>query len=264
MLKGSNEVANEDGERTSAQVWSLSAGLGLWRGLSVRLALPLLDLSATTDSGTTDAVALGDLSAQLGYRFTLGGDGRMFAFSLTSGAYLPTGGAGADAALPSNPNFASGTVNPMVGGHIGMQLAGGLGGQILALARIVPQASDEGYRAGNSVVFGGGAHYVISENVVPSLDLIGLLRGADSTNDDDPHAGHSGAMTGAMDSNPEGSGGRWLFVVPGLSYRFTAGSIDGMTIGLRVQVPVYQDLNGTQLAEGISAGVSLRHAFSVF
>jgi hypothetical protein len=59
-----------------------------------------------------------------------------------------------------------------------------------------------------------------------------------------------------LEAEPEDSGGKFLFVSPGVSYAFSR-AVQGYGF---VQLPVYQDVNGVQLVPryAIAFGVNMR------
>lgn len=98
----------------------------------------------------------------------------------------------------------------------------------------------EGFRPGNRFAMDLGLRYELAPACSALLQLNALWRGRDS---------------GAQ-AEPEDSGGRYLFLSPGLS--FTLGR--DLQFFALAQLPLYQYVNGVQLTSswGATAGVALR------
>lgn len=238
MQRGSAVVANLEDESTNARVYAFEASLGVWRGLSARAIFPILDVSWDKGEQSGREAAIGDMS--LMGRYDYGPAGKPWRVALTAGAYLPTGSGAGASAIPANPNFISGTVDPVLGVDGSYELDFGLGFYVQSFARLVLYR-DDGYQAGHSLVYGGGARYRLFRSLLPSLGVTVLHRARDD-----------GPLGPAVNS-----GGDWLYLTPGLSYMFVRGPLAGLGLYAVGQIPLYQNLNGMQLAEDFSISFGL-------
>lgn len=102
------------------------------------------------------------------------------------------------------------------------------------------------YRPGNQFNLDGGARYAFNR------DLSGLLQLNAQWNDSD--SGEDAALTEAGKAS---SGGRTLYLSPGLSYAVTHHT---QLYGI-VQLPLYQYVNGEQLTPDSSITVGVNHRF---
>ena len=96
------------------------------------------------------------------------------------------------------------------------------------------------FRPGMRLLADAGVRYAASEKVGLMLQLNALLRGRDRGDQ----------------AEPEDSGGRSIFLSPGVSYQITPSfQVYGF-----IQLPVYQYVNGVQLAarRAVAVGVSSR------
>jgi hypothetical protein len=243
LRSGTSSLVDPEERRTSARIYAFDVGVGIWRGLSARMVLPLLDASFSTATESGRAVGLGDLSLTARYQLL---DGRPWSAALAAGAYLPTGDQ-VRGDIPSNPNFVSGTVDPVFAGEAGYDFRWGLGLYLQAFWRAVAYESD-GYRAGHSLTYGGGMRFRIWRSLLPSFGLTALHRLQDH-------------KSGAPQSD---TGGDWLYVSTGASYLVIRGPLAGAGIGFQLQLPVYQRLNGMQLAEDVNLTLFLSYGFQLF
>jgi hypothetical protein len=107
--------------------------------------------------------------------------------------------------------------------------------------------NNEGYRAGISLVYMCGLNVRLFDSLIPSLALTGLNRTRDKRNDREVND----------------SGGEWIYLTPGLAYVFTRKPLKGLSLFVNAQVPVYQFLHGTQLAEDFNFTIGVAYRFTV-
>jgi hypothetical protein len=221
--------------------------MGIWKGLSARLMFPLVDLSYSEGDESGTEFGIGDLSAWLRYGFALGGVRKPLKIGVALGAFLPTGGT-VQSDIPSNPNFVSGTVDPLVSADVNYDLDFGLGFYARVFARLVAYEDSDGYRAGHTVVYMGGVHYRLFGSLMPSLGLTALNRLSERV----------------RETTLPDSGGDWIYLTPNISYVFTSGPLSGLSLYATFQIPVYQFLHGTQLAEEFNFTVGAAYGFNIF
>lgn len=101
-------------------------------------------------------------------------------------------------------------------------------------------ATKDDYRPGNQVLLTGGVSWPVTDNVALLGQLNALWRGRDS----------------GVNAEPEESGGRSLFVSPGVSYTVSSS----VQLYAFAQLPLYRYVNGTQLGVNWAAvgGVTYR------
>ncbi len=248
MHRGAHRIPNMNQAQTSSRIYTLNATAGIWRGLSLKTTFPLLDVTAKdAEHGTVREWAIGDMPLVASYLFSSGTMPRDWTFTVGAGAYLPTGSS-LKTDIPSNPNFVSGTVDPiatLAGSYDFMPHFGLLAH---AFSRIIVAENTDGYRAGNSFLYGAGARIRYFGTFVVAAVVNALHRL------EDRHDGVEEGMTG----------GDWIFFAPSIGYLFTKGAMTGLSLMLSAQIPVYQRLNGRQLAENFNATLQLGYGFNVF
>jgi hypothetical protein len=243
---GVDELPDPEGENTQSRVYAFDLGLGIWRSLSARVMFPMVDVSFEEGDESGTEFGIGDLSVWLRYGWDLGGYKKPLKLGLAAGFFLPTGGT-VQSDIPSNPNFVSGTVDPLLSLDASYDLESGLGFFARVFARLVAYESDN-YRAGHTLVYMGGIHYRLFESLLPSLGLTGLNR---------THEEHFGIQQ-------PNSGGDWIYLTPSISYVFREGPLGGLSLYLTFQIPVYQFLHGTQLSEEFNFTVGASYGFELF
>jgi hypothetical protein len=115
-------------------------------------------------------------------------------------------------------------------------------------SRLVAYDNSDGYRAGHSLVYGGGVRYRLWRSLLPSVGLLALHRLNDT-------------KQGAEVSD---AGGDWLYLTPGLGYMVLKGPLAGLSLNIVGQIPLFQHLNGTQLAEDFSLSFAVAYGFQLF
>ena len=102
-------------------------------------------------------------------------------------------------------------------------------------------ASQDDYRPGNQLLLTGGVSWPVSENVALLGQLNALWRGRDS----------------GANAEPDESGGRSLFVSPGVSYTVSSS----VQVYAFAQLPLYRYVNGTQLGVNWAAVGGITYRF---
>lgn len=184
-----------------------------------------------TDDGTSSASGLGDVRLTARYQ----GFNDSHDFGVLAGLKLPTGGfhqtfnggSLAGDALDRGLQLGTGTTDLLVGVFRFGQLGTQFDYFAQALAQ-VPLNSREDYRPGKSLNLNLGFRYLGFGNVIPQLQLNGKISSRDA----------------GANASPDDSGGRTLTVSPGVAFPVTA-NVRGYAFW---QLPVYQNLNGYQLA----------------
>jgi hypothetical protein len=97
--------------------------------------------------------------------------------------------------------------------------------------------SHEGYRPGYQVLLNGGATYPVTPAVTGLLQLSALFKGRDR----------------GAEAEPEDSGSTQLFLSPGVNLSLARN----VWLYAFVQVPLYQNVNGTQLTADVSEVVGI-------
>ena len=104
-----------------------------------------------------------------------------------------------------------------------------------------PVATREGFKPGDQLAFDTGLRYRATQHLSAMLQLNAQIKARDS----------------GVNAEPADSGGRSVSVSPGLSYAVTR---DTQLYGF-IQLPVYQYVNGVQLAPDWSAVLGVSHRF---
>jgi hypothetical protein len=107
------------------------------------------------------------------------------------------------------------------------------------LAQLPANEKDQ-YRPGHRLNFDLGGRYDVGDRLGVLLQLNALIKARDR----------------GANAEPEDTGGKFLFLSPGLSYAFTRSL---QAYGF-VQLPIYQDVNGVQLVarQAFAAGLNVR------
>ena len=232
---------------------------GATRDLTLGVTLPILERRFRFDDGagerrTISADGPGDLTLVGVYRvFRRDVERGTTQLSFLGGLKLPSGETDIEDSnlprltgqpgtrLPTSLQLGSGSVDGIVG------LAGFHNMDRLSFyADVQGKLNTEGaqsFRAGNTLFYDLSADYVLlpERNMFLILELNGVSTGR----------GDQGGRT------VRDSGGQLLFISPGLQYL----PIPNLILETSVQVPIYRDLNGRQLAPDWSAVVGLRYLF---
>lgn len=171
--------------------------------------------------------------------------GVLLGFKLATGSYTETG----TSTDPTNPGPApidrglqpgTGTTDAIVGAYFNDAITRDLGYFTQATYQTALYSTDS-YRPGNSLNATVGLRYVGFDIIAPQIQF--NLR--DIQRD-----------TGAMADNVS-TGGTLLYVSPGI----VAAATDRISLYAFVQVPIYQNVNGVQLAPRYTTTVGVRYAF---
>ncbi|MBW2278062.1 MAG: hypothetical protein JRF63_11245 [Deltaproteobacteria bacterium] len=270
MQTGDEDAPTPPGAETYARVYSFTGNLGVWRGLSLRLTLPVLEIGAIEGEpsqertlapddaahegdahaamgGDSHFVGLGDLSLLAHYLFVSESLPPTCRLGFGVGAYLPTGGVSSED-IPSNASFRSGTADPYLTYNGSYDFGTGIGIYTQAFARLVLMENRDGYQASHSLAYGAGVRYRWVQVLFPSLGLDVLHRFHDREHGEEV----------------ADSGGDFVYVSGALSLAWDRGIMSGFSFFLSAQVPVYQRVNGTQFAEDFNISVGVGYGFQTF
>lgn len=183
-----------------------------------------------------DARVLGRYQTQVGEEGTLG---FLFGIKLPTGDHKVTNGDGTVAERALQPG--TGSTDAIVGAYYAFRPKfSGTSWFIQAQAQQAVSTRDE-YRPGHQFSLSGGVSVPLTEALSAQLQVNGLAKGRDH----------------GANAEPELSGGRYVFVSPGLSYSLSAAN----RIYGYLQAPVYRQVNGVQLTADWSAVVGYTHRF---
>ena len=218
----------------------------------INLQVPFIDRTHATngvtgpgtDDGTSSIRGLGDLRVTGRYQgFTASHDiGVQFGLKLPTGGFHQAfaGGSLAGEQLDRGLQLGSGTTDLLIGVFRFGQIGTSWDYYAQALAQL-PLDSREDYRPGRSLNVNLGFRYLGLGNVIPQLQLNGKVAGRDS----------------GGNATPDDTGGRTLYVSPGVTFPLASG-LRGYAFW---QLPVYQDLNGYQLAPKSILTVGARYEY---
>jgi hypothetical protein len=252
------EVPRDHDEiETKNQNWVAGVDYTINADWGVNVTLPLVKrhhfhVQNDPDTGeqtpeTWDFTKLGD--ARVLARYRLGtfesSDHRLGTAGLNFGVKLPTGQRdvrNADGELAERTlQPGTGTTDALLGAYFS---------QVLPIKDLSwfaqgllqePLNSKDGYRPGRRVTLDAGVRYEATERVGLLLQMNALYRGRDS----------------GVNAEPEDSGGKSLFLSPGVSVGFTK---DVRLYGF-LQLPLYQYVNGVQLVANRAVIVGLSSRF---
>jgi hypothetical protein len=259
LKEGTETVTDPQDQAVTTFEEDFTLVYGATRDLTLGVTLPILERRLRFDDSagerrTISADGLGDLTLGGAYRFFRRDVERSTTqFSLLGGLKLPTGATDIEDSnlprltgtpgtrLPPSLQLGSGSVDGIVG------LAGFHNIDRLSFyADVQSKINTEGaqdFRAGNKLFYDLSADYVLlpERNMFLILELNGVFT---------ERAEQAGRTV-------RDSGGHLLFLSPGIQYL----PIPPLILELSVQIPVYRDLNGRQLAPDWSVVVGLRYLF---
>jgi len=202
------------------------------------LPLPALTESHSSSLGDVRVVAsyqgflpTHNLGVQLGVKLPTGAYGDAVKFS-----------SGPDAGLPLDASLQPGTgsTDVILGAYYYQALSQDFDG-VLHMTYQFPVRSRFENRPGNQALVSGGLRYMAFDDWVPQLQL---------------NIAHRNRDTG-VNADVDNSAGTFVYLSPGLSYTYSQTT---QLYGL-VQIPVYHQLDGWQLAPRWTATLGLSHRF---
>jgi hypothetical protein len=220
---------------------------GNW-GLNV--ALPYVDRDhatwpeGETDLATSHSSSLGDVRVLARWQgFTPERDaGLQFGVKLPTGAHDVRFATGPEAGEPLDRGLqpGTGTTDLLLGAYKFGPLGQSWDYFVEGMADI-PANSSDGFRPGNALNLNVGVRYVNGTRFVPELQVNGRVARRDS----------------GVEADVENSGGTLVDLSPGLTVALT----DKLHAYGYVQLPLYQRVNGFQLAPHYTASVGVRYDF---
>jgi hypothetical protein len=249
-MSGSKKVAvgavpeDHDEVRTANRNWLATVDYTFNSDWGVSVALPIVDrdhlhLANDFDAGTQMPESwnfrqVGDARVMARYRVATveGDDHTIGTVGVNFGLKLPTGrtgvanGDGEQAERSLQPG--TGSTDALIGAYYAQLLPlKDLSWFAQALVQL-PLDQSGGYKPGGRIGLDAGLRYELSDRLSLMLQLNALYRGRDS----------------GANAERENSGGRSWYLGPGLSFSVT----DDVRLYGFVQAPVYQYVNGVQLA----------------
>ena len=252
---------------TRSLVYSIDANWGIWKGLALRGTFSVLQIMATEEDHTGDgdsrrhkerSIGIGDTPLLLQYLFQSRGQvPSPWSVGVGAGAYFPTGRGVADD-FPSNSTFVSSTTDPLISLSAAYNLLPEFGLYCHGYSRIIVAEGKGGFRAGSSFLYGGGIRVRYFGSLALSIGVNVLHK----LKDKQPEAHLAETDTGSHQD--EGTGGNFVYLELGLNYLFTKGLLEGLSIQIATQLPVYQFVYGVQLVENFNFIFSIGYGFSVY
>ncbi|MBI1422345.1 MAG: transporter [Gammaproteobacteria bacterium] len=203
-------------------------------------SLPLPELTTSHSASLGDVRVIGsyqgflpthNLGVELGIKFPSGKYGDAVQFS---------GGPDAGAPLDTSLQPGTGSTDVILGAYYYQALSQDYDG-VLHLRYQWPVRTRFDYRPGNQFNISAGLRYMNMSDWVPQLQL---------------NIAHRDRDTG-VNADSENSAGTFVYLSPGIAY---AASKQTQVYGL-VQLPIYHELDGWQLAPRWTATVGISHGF---
>lgn len=224
---------------------ALDYSTGSW---GVNVQLPWIDRKHGTldglDDGLSHSKSVGDMRVLGRYQGLAGlpNLGVQFGLKLPTGSHTETFSAGALAGEPLDRGLqpGSGTTDLLLGAYTFAMLTPDWDYYAQALVQL-PLDSRAGYQPGNAFALNLGLRYEGFEAFVPELQFNARASGKDS----------------GVNAAPEDSGGESLYISPGVAVPVSAK----VRLYGFVQLPLYQNLNGYQLAAKYTATLGARIEF---
>jgi hypothetical protein len=197
-----------------------------------------------TDAGSSNATGLGDVKV-IGSYMGLSDShdlGIQFGVKLPTGRFTQAfdGGPLAGQPLDRGLQLGTGTTDAIAGVFRFAPLSQNWSYFAQGLAQVALNER-AGFRPGKAANINLGLRYLGWDALVPQLQVNAKILGRDA----------------GVNASPDDSGGRTLYLSPG----FTASLTEKLKISSFVQIPVYQDLNGYQLAPKSILSVAARYEF---
>lgn len=218
----------------------------------VNIQLPYIDRSHATngfafdgsDAGTSRAHSLGDVKVIA--RYTGLSDeknlGIQFGVKLPTGSHTQNFSGAAIAGDPLDRGLqpGTGTTDAILGVFKFASLSQNWDYFAQATAQL-PLNNRDDYKPGRALNVNVGFRYLGLGSVVPQLQVNGRVSGKDS----------------GANASPDDSGGKTIYLSPGTSFVIT----DKAKLYAFLQLPIYQNLNGYQLAPKYTVSVGTRFEF---
>ncbi|MEK7748339.1 MAG: hypothetical protein AAB300_04625 [Nitrospirota bacterium] len=250
LQSGKDKVSNPNNEETRTRQTTLLLDYRVADKLTAILAIPHINHYVSYGNVTQTSQGLGDIvlyGKYSLYRHQMMNTSREVL--VLAGVEFPSGStdeSDASGQFPASQQLGSGSTDFIVGGAIVS------GGQTITTYGDFSYKinGDKSYSFGNFFSLNGGMNYTIPQQ--PRFSLVGELNVEVAAQDQSDIAGPGVLPSGKV----RDTGYKKLFVSPGLQYR-PGGN---WTVNFGVQVPVVQDLRGTQLASEVnySFGISTR------
>jgi len=259
LKEGTETVSDPRDQAVTTFEEDVTVVYGATRDLTVGVSIPILQRRLRFDDPaggrrTISADGLGDLTVVGAYRFFRRDVERgTTQFSLLGGLKLPSGATDAEDSdlprltgmpetrLPPSLQLGSGSVDGILG-VAGFHNVDRLSFYADAQGKLNTEGSQD-FRAGNSLHYDLSADYVLlpGRNMFLILELNGVFK----------------ARAEQAGRTVRDSGGHLLFLSPGIQYL----PIPPLILEAGVQIPIFRDLNGRQLAPDWSVVVGLRYLF---
>ena len=218
----------------------------------VNVQLPYIDRSHATngfefdasDAGTSHTRALGDIKVT--GRYTGLSEeknvGIQFGLKLPTGSHTETFSGGAIAGDPLDRGLqpGSGTTDAIAGAFTFAPMSQNWDYIAQATAQL-PLNSRDGFKPGNALNVNLGFRYMGFGSIVPQLQINGRVSAKDA----------------GVNASPDDSGGKTFYLSPGLTFSVT----EKIKAYAFLQLPVYQNLNGYQLAPTYTVSIGTRFEF---
>ena len=244
-------AAQEVEQRTRNGYTDLGIDYGIHRNWGIDVQVPLLDRFHTTyDAGDTQ-LSTADFSHALGDIRVVGrytgfspdlSTGLLFGLKLPTGSTDRTFSSGPDAGLEVDRSLqpGSGTTDALLGAYHFDDINTYLG-WFTQVQYQHPLAEHGSYAAGDSVNLNTGLRFYLNDTLIPQLQLNLQQRARDR----------------GAEGNADNTVGRALYISPGLTFSLESGW-HGFIF---VQVPLYERVNGLQLAPTRIYSVGASYSF---
>jgi hypothetical protein len=250
LQSGKNKVSNPNNEETRTRQTTLLLDYPVIDKLTAILAIPHINNYVSYGNVKQTAQGLGDIALYGKYALHRGqmADSSREVMALV-GVEFPSGGTDerdANGLFPASQQLGSDSTDLIVGGAVvwGFPVLTAYGDFSYKIN------GSESYSFGDFFALNGGINYTIPQQ--QSFSLVGELNVEVAAQDKSDLAGPGVLPDGTV----RDTGYKKVFVSPGVQYRPSGN----WTVSLGAQVPVMQDLRGTQLASEVNYtfGISTR------
>ncbi|GEM_PF-1010465 len=198
-------------------------------------------------SGIERSTKLGDMSLSTRGNWSRMSGAKLLLLSVSVGVTVPVSGDMVDIFF-DEIDITSGTVDPILSTRVGVMFTEQFSMGFRGFTRQIVSDND-GQQLGDYYAYTLDADYVTCwERLRTSAKILLIVRSQDKVN-------------GAAYLS---SGGEWLYVVPGATLRLFDLFSSPLFLRTEIELPLYRNVNGTQVVSGYNLRAGLSYSFSLF
>jgi Putative MetA-pathway of phenol degradation len=250
LQSGTSKVANPNNEKTQSQQTTLLLDYRIADGLTGILAVPYVNNTSSYDNGAAGRVTqttkgLGDIAVYGKYSFYKIDEAHEFLG--LAGLKLPTASINkgdASGVFPITQQAGSGSRDFIIGGAVSW-------GMLYGDASYKINSKAETYQFGNFLALNAGVNYAIPSKA--QFSLVGEINAESAARDKSDLAGPGVLANGEV----RDTGADKIYFTSGVQWR----PAKDWSLDFKAQVPLYQSIQGTQLASKTNYNVGVSYHF---